>query len=319
MKRSVLLLVVFPIILFSLVVGCGLRDKVGEKDEVLATVDGSAVMLSEYKSALDKLTSQLPKGDSLDPEGTKTLKMNLLNQLIEKKLLMAEAAKLRITVSEAEINEQINKIVGEYPDTDTFNSRMKEENIDVASWKKEIEYQITLDKLVKAVAGSDITVTPAETKKYYDDHLDLYNSPTRVRALQIMLETKEQAQTILDEIKGGADFSELAKTYSISPDSEKGGDLGFFSEDEMPPFFSIVFKMKPGELSDVVESEYGFHLFKIVERREAKMLSFEEARPEIEEKLKRLKSEEKYGAWFDQIRKDKKIEVNPSVLEKIKM
>jgi len=319
MKRSVILFAVLSGIFLFLMVGCGLRDKAGEADEVIATVDGSTVTLAEYKSAFEKLKSQLPKGDSLDPEGINTLKMNLLNQLIEKKILIAESGKLGITVSEAEINDQINKIVGEYPDSDTFNSRMKEENIDIPSWKKEIEYQIMLDKLVKAVAGSDIVVTPEEVRKYYDEHLDQYNYPTRVRAFQIMLETKEQAQTILDEIKGGADFSELAKTYSISPDSEKGGDLGFFSEDEMPPSFSVVFTMKPGDLSGVVESEYGFHLFKIIDRREAKMLSLEEARPEIEEKLKRLKSEEKYGAWFEQIRKDKKIEVNPSVLEKIKM
>lgn len=299
--------------------GCGLREKASEDNEVIASVDGSTVTLSEYKAAFEKLKSQLPKGDSLDPEGVKTLKMNLLNQLIEKKILMTESAKLGITVSEAEINDHINKIVGEYPDSDTFNSRMKEENIDIPSWKKEIEYQIMLDKLVRTVAGSDVTVTPEEIKKYYDDHLDQYNYPTRVRALQIMLETKEQAQTILDEINAGADFSELANTYSISPDSEKGGDLGFFSEDEMPPSFSVVFNMKPGELSEVVRSEYGFHLFKIIDRREAKMLSLEEARPEIEERLSRLKSEEKYGAWFEQIRKNKKIEVNPSVLEKIKM
>jgi len=87
----------------------------------------------------------------------------------------------------------------------------------------------------------------------------------------------------------------------------------------MPPSFSVVFSMKPGDLSEVVQSEYGFHLFKIIDRRDAKMLSLEEARPEIEERLSRMKSEEKYGAWFEQIRKDKKIEVNPSVLEKIKM
>jgi parvulin-like peptidyl-prolyl isomerase len=319
MNRTIVPLLILAIISLSLVSGCGLREKGVEADEVLATVDGAAVTLSEYKSALDKLKAQLPKGDTLDPEGIKTLKMNLLNQLIEKKLLMTEAKKLGISVTESELNEQINKIMGEYPDSDTFNSRMKEENIDIASWKKEIEYQIMLDKLVKAVAGSDITFTPEEIEKYYNDHLDQYNSPTRVRALQIMLETREQAQTILDEIKKGSDFSELAKTYSISPDSEKGGDLGYFSEDEMPPSFAVVFKMKPGELSNVVESEYGFHLFKVIDRREAKMLSLEEARPEIEEKLKRAKSEEKYGAWFEQIRKNKKIEVNPSVLEKIKM
>ena len=319
MNRTIVPLLILVMISLSLVSGCGLREKGVEEDEVLATVDGAAVTLSEYKSALDKLKAQLPNGDTLDPEGIKTLKMNLLNQLIEKELLMTEAKKLGISVTESELNEQINKIMGEYPDSDTFNSRMKEENIDIASWKKEIEYQIMLDKLVKAVAGSNIAVTPEEIEKYYNDHLDQYNSPTRVRALQIMIETREQAQTILDEIKKGSDFSELAKTYSISPDSEKGGDLGYFSEDEMPPSFAVVFKMKPGELSNVVESEYGFHLFKVIDRREAKMLSLEEARPEIEEKLKRAKSEEKYGAWFEQIRKNKKIEVNPSVLEKIKM
>jgi parvulin-like peptidyl-prolyl isomerase len=317
MKRTILLLIAFFCILSFLATGCGI--KVSEEDEVLATVNGAPITLLEYKASLEKLKAQLPKGDSMDPEGIKTLKMSLLNQLIEKKILIAEAGKLGITVSEAEMNEQINKIVGEYPDSETFNSRMKEENIDIPSWKKEIEYQIMLDKLVKAVAGSEITVTPDEVRKYYDDHLDLYNSPTRVRALQIMLETREQAQTILDEIKGGGDFSELAGTYSISPDSEKGGDLGYFSEAEMPPAFSVVFTMKPGDLSDVVESEYGFHLFKVIDRREAKMLSLDEARPEIEEKLKRLKSEEKYGEWFEQIRKSTKIEVNPSVLEKIKL
>lgn len=317
MKRKILLLIAFSGILLFLAAGCGV--KVNEEDEVLATVNGAPITLSEYKTSLEKLKAQLPKGDSMDPEGIKTLKMSLLNQLIEKKILIAEAGKLGITVSEAEMNEQINKIVGEYPDSETFNSRMKEENIDIPSWKKEIEYQIMLDKLVKAVAGSDITVTPDEVKKYYDDHLDLYNSPTRVRALQIMLETREQAQTILDEIKGGGDFSDLARTYSVSPDSEKGGDLGYFSEIEMPPSFSVVFTLKPGDLSDVVESEYGFHLFKVIDRREAKMLSLDEARPEIEEKLKRLKSEEEYGEWFEQIRKTTKIEVNPSVLEKIKL
>ncbi|MCI0480415.1 MAG: SurA N-terminal domain-containing protein, partial [Candidatus Dadabacteria bacterium] len=190
MKRIVLLLAVLYGVLLLLMAGCGLGDKTGQDDEVLATVDGSTITLAEYKAALEKLKSQLPKGDSLDPEGIKTLKLNLLNQLIEKEILVAETGKLGITVSEAEINDHINKIVGEYPDSETFNSRMKEENIDIPSWKKEIEYQILLDKLVKAVAGSDITVTPEEVAKYYDDHLDLYNSPTRVRALQIMLETR---------------------------------------------------------------------------------------------------------------------------------
>jgi peptidyl-prolyl cis-trans isomerase C len=319
MKTKASVPIVAVSLFIMLVCGCGLGEKGGEGDEVLATVDGATITLSEYKSALDETKAQLPQNGSLDPEGVKAVKMNILNQLIEKKILMSEAAKLGIVVSEAEVNEQIKNIMGEYPDTETFKNRMKEQKIDLASWKKEIEYQIMLDKLVKAVAGGDATVAPADVEKYYNDHRDQYDSPTRVRALQIMVETKEQAETIRNEIEGGADFSELAKKYSVSPDSEKGGDLGYFSEDEMPPAFSVVFSMKVGDLSDVVASEYGFHIFKVIDRREAKVLTLDEARPEIEERLKRIKTEEKYGAWFEEIRKKTKIEVNPSVLEKAKM
>ena len=319
MKARVPFIIVLISLVFMLLFGCGLGEKGGEGDEVLATVDGAAITLSEYESALEKLKAQLPKGETLDPQGIKSVKMNLLNQLVEKKLLMSEAAKLGVTVSETEINEQIKKIMGEYPTTDTFKTRLKEQNIDLESWKKEIEYQIMLDKLVKTVAGTDISVELQEIEKYYKEHQEQYNSPTRVRALQIMTETQEQAQTILDEIKGGGDFSELAKTYSVSPDSEKGGDLGYFSEDEMPPAFSVVFSMKPGQLSEVVKSDYGFHVFKVIDRKEAKVLTLDEARPEIEEKLKRIETEKRYGAWFEKVRKTKKIEVNPSVFEKIKM
>jgi peptidyl-prolyl cis-trans isomerase C len=316
-RASVAIVAVFFLIMLA--VGCGLKKKGGEGDEVLATVDGATITLSEYKSALEDTKAQLPQGESLDPEALKAVKMNVLNQLIEKKILMSEAAKLGIVVSEAEVNEQIKNIMGEYPDSEAFKKRMKEQKIDLASWKKEVEYQIMLDKLVKAVAGNDISVSPEDVEKYYNDHRDQYDSPTRVRALQIMVETKEQAQTIRDEIEKGADFSELAKKYSVSPDSEKGGDLGYFSEDEMPPAFSVVFSMKVGELSEVVQSEYGFHIFKIIDRRDAKVLTLDEARPEIEVKLKRIKTEEKYGGWFEEMRKKKKIEVNPSVLEKARM
>jgi hypothetical protein len=81
MKRSLIVLVVFPSILLSLMVGCGLREKISEEDEIIATIDGSSVTLSEYRSAFEKLKSQLPNGDSLDPEGIMTLKMNMLNRI----------------------------------------------------------------------------------------------------------------------------------------------------------------------------------------------------------------------------------------------
>ena len=305
------------LIFFAAVFGChGQKEEVIE-DEVLATIDGMTITVMDFKSAIDKLKTGLPNEEEIDEERARVMKINLLNQLIEKKILMAEAEKLGITVSKEEIDAEVENIIGEYPDSKVFNEKVKEIDIDISQWRKEIEYKILLGKLIEAVASEGLEVTPEEVETYYDEHQYEYDTPKKVRALQIMVETIAEAEMVFDLILEGDDFSELAKTYSISPDSTRGGDLGYFSIDEMPPDFEIVFDMKPEEVSKVIESPYGFHIFKVIDIREAKDMTLSEAREDIEGKLMGMKVEEEYGKWFDEIMSQMKIEVNPSVLEKI--
>jgi parvulin-like peptidyl-prolyl isomerase len=317
MNTKIYIIVFGLFILFAAVFGCrGQREDVIE-DEVLATIDGMTIMVSEFKSAIEKLKTGISTEEGIDEERARVMKINLLNQLIEKKILTAEAEKLGITVSPEEIDAEVQNIIGEYPDSKVFNEKVKEIDIDIDQWRKEIEYKILLGKLIEAVASEEIEITPEEVKEYYDEHRYEYDTPKKVRALQIMVETRAEADMVMDMIVGGEDFSELAKTYSISPDSAKGGDLGYFSIDEMPPDFAIVFDMKPEELSDVVESPYGFHIFKVIDIREAKDMTLSEAREDIEGKLKEMKIEEQYGNWFNEIMSQTKIEIDPAVLEKI--
>ncbi len=311
-------IILFGVLIFlAAVFGCrGQKEEVIE-DEVLATIDGMTITAQEFKSAIDKLKTGIPGEEGIDEERARVMKINLLNQLIEKKILTAEAEKLGITVSKEEIDAEVENIIGEYPDSKVFNEKVKEIDIDISQWRKEIEYKILLGKLIEAVASKGVKITPEEVEKYYNEHRYEYDTPKKVRALQIMVETRAEADMVMELILGGEDFSELAKTYSISPDSTKGGDLGYFSIDEMPPDFEIVFDMKPEEVSNVVESPYGFHIFKVIDIREAKDMTLSEAREDIEGKLKVMKLEEEYGKWFDEIMSRMKIEINPSVLEKI--
>jgi len=287
------------------------------KDEVIATVNNVDITVSEFTEALTNLKSELSEDTPLAEDQARVMKLNLLNQLIDRKLLVAEAENLGITVSEEEIDNEVNSIIDEYPDRETFDEQVENGNIDLDQWRREIEYKLLLEKLVESALAQEIEILPEEIETYYEENTEEYSADEMVHALQIMVETREQAEELLSEIKDGADFSNLATIHSISPDSARGGDLGFFSREEMPPDFEIAFDMKPGELSDVVESPYGFHILKVLEKSPAKDMTLEEATPEIIEKLKRIRAEEQYGLWFSEIKERAEIEINPSVLEDI--
>ncbi|MBN1883313.1 MAG: peptidyl-prolyl cis-trans isomerase [Deltaproteobacteria bacterium] len=297
--------------------GCEKASVPISKGEVVATVNDVDITVSDFTAALTSLKTELSEDTPLNEDQARMMKLNLLNQLIDRKLLVAEAEALGITVTDEEIDEAVNRIIDEYPDRETFDAQVKSGNIDLDQWRGEIEYKLLLEKLVESALTTEIEITPEDIEAYYEENRDDYSADEKVHALQIMVETLDEAESLLTELENGADFSSLATVHSISPDSARGGDLGFFSRDEMPPDFEIVFEMEPGKLSNVVESPYGFHIFKVLEKSPAKDMTLEEATPEIIDKLKRIKAEEEYGMWFSEIKERAQIEINPSVLDDI--
>ena len=139
-------------------------------------------------------------------------------------------------------------------------------------------------------------VSAEDIQRYYDDNKQQYSTPEQVRASHILLKTegkddaavKKQAEEVLAKVKGGADFAELAKKYSEDDASKvKGGDLDFFGKGQMvPEFDKAVFSMKPGEVSDLVKTQYGYHIIKLVEKKEATTKTLDEVRAQIEDQIK---------------------------------
>jgi len=160
------------------------------------------------------------------------------------------------------------------------------------------------------------TITDSELEDYYHNHIEAYQEPQQVRARHILIkpennnkkEAKEKIEGILKEIKAGGDFEELAKKYSACPSKERGGDLGFFSRGRMvKPFEDAAFSLKPGEISDIVETNFGFHIIKLEEKKEARTIPLSEAKEGIKniiqnkkvkeeaEKIARVKVDEIYN------------------------
>ena len=132
-------------------------------------------------------------------------------------------------------------------------------------------------------AEAKAAVTDAAMRKVYDEAVGQMSKEPEVRARHILVETEDEAKAVLAELKKGADFAELAKSRSKDPGSAEGGDLGYFTKDQMVPEFSeVAFKLDKGALSDPVKSQFGWHVIKVEDRRERQAPEFDKVKDQLE-------------------------------------
>jgi peptidyl-prolyl cis-trans isomerase C len=229
---------------FALLAGLPVRAQ--EANPVLAKVNGAEIRASDVALAEEELGPSLAQ---MDPA---TKKENVLSFLIDMKIVSKEAEDKKIA------------------DRDDFKTRLAF-----------ARNRLLMDNLL-AVEGKAAT-TDENMKKVYEDAAKQITGEQEVHARHILVETEDQAKKIEDELKKGADFAELAKKESKDPGASDGGDLGFFTKDQMVPEFSAVaFALEPGKISDPVKTQFGWHVIKVEEKRTRKAPDFEQVKPQIE-------------------------------------
>lgn len=206
-----------------------------------------------------------------------------LDTLITEELVDQAATKANITVSDEELTEEVNKVKKNFSTEDEFNDALTQSGMSLKDLKNEMNMQVKISKLV----GPQVKVTTADIKEYFVDNPGEFNTEEEVRASHILVATKEEATSILKELQGGADFATLAKAKSLDTGSKsKGGDLGFFARGTMVDSFeTAAFALNKGQLSAIVESDYGFHIIKVTDHKDAHKATLEEASAEIKEAL----------------------------------
>src|SRR4051794_14979530 len=217
-----------------------------DANPVLAKVNGSEIRQSDVAIAEEELGPSLAQ---MDPA---TKKDNVLAFLIDMKIVAKEAEDKKVA------------------DRDDFKTRLAF-----------ARNRLLMDNLL-ATEGKAAT-TDENMKKVYEDAAKQISGEQEVHARHILVETEEQAKKIEDDLKKGADFAELAKKESKDPGASDGGDLGFFTKDQMVPEFSTVaFTLEPGKVSDPVKTQFGWHVIKVEEKRARKAPDFEQVKPQIE-------------------------------------
>lgn len=305
-------------VMLSLIVGCGSSDtenvelQVENPERVVITVGEEVVTLKEFDGSLKRLLSG--GVDVIPEEDLMELKNNLLNQMVEEMLILEEAGRLDLNVTTTELKAEIGSIEGGYGDTE-FEAAILERYRDMDTWRAEIRKKLLIKKTIETAVNSTVQVDEAELKKYFDENKAEYDMPEQVRALMIVVVDEKAAEAARARLATGEDFSTLAREVSSGPEATSGGDLGFFARGDMPPEFEdAVFKLSKGETSGVVKSSYGYHIFKLTDKKAGRKLGFKDAKKSIAEKLKRVKAEAEYGRWMRGLKDKANIDVDWGIL-----
>jgi peptidyl-prolyl cis-trans isomerase C len=274
----------------------------------VARVNGEPIPAAAVRAEL----AQLAGGDvAPDP----ALARRALDALVERTLLVQEARARQLAVSDAEAEAALASLKDEYPGT-AWDELLAAERTTPEQLKARLREQRLVERVVAEVALAGVAVNDAEIRAYYEANAAALAEGERVRALQIVTRTKEDAGKARAEIaKRPASFADVARRISIAPEARAGGDLGWFGRDSgMPEVFAACFALKKDELSKVIASPYGFHLFKVVERRPAARRPLAAVAGEIGQRLLREKRARAQEEFLAQLASRANIEVDEAAL-----
>jgi len=290
--------------------GCGEWGR-GLPEDVVARVNEESVTAEEFNEEFQELILEPGKEKKRINPGD--LKKAYLDQMIERKILVQEARRLGIKVSPGELNQVIQEIKKDYPG-DGLSDRLGLRGMSLEEWKVRLEEKLLAEKMVRVAHRHQATIDEKEAHQYYEDHHSECQLKERVKARQIVVADGEEALQILKRLKKGENFEKLALEKSMGPEKVNGGDLGTFSSGERPPEFDQVFFLEAGEMSEVIKSPYGYHIFKVEEKISPREIPFEEAKTRILKDLSKRKGEEEYQKWFKGLREKAKVEINKKLL-----
>ena len=273
---------------------------------VVATVNGDPITLAEFQERLAR--AGFKSGQMVELQ----VKEELLNRLVERKMLLREAQRRRIKIGLPDINKRIESFRAEQGQD--VKEVLAGQGIDFEKWKNDVWEDLMIERLLSFDVNKKVALSGAEVRKYYQNNPQQFERPEQVRVRQIVVSSEVEAQQVLEKLQGSADFAALARERSTAPEAEHGGDLGYFSRGDMPAEFNVVFTLPKGGVSGIVKSPYGFHVFRLESKRPAGSLSFEEAAPAIREKLTHEKQDKRYQQWLKELRARTKFEVNYQAL-----
>ena len=308
-RRAALLLVV------GIAAGCGRcagnRPQGGAGPQAVALVNGEPISAETLSRDLREARAGAGEGEGKGD----VLRRRVLDELVDRALLLQEARARSIVVGQDQVERAFLRIRAEYPGTH-FDDLLAQERLSQTELKSRLKDQLTIERLFEQEVFPSVQVVDAEVERYYSEHAQEYQEPERVRVMQIVVATRDEAVQLRDKLRRSPQtFAEVARKSSIAPEGKNGGDLGYIGRGAgFPEVFDACFSMPVNVVSDVTPSPYGFHLFKVTDKKPAQRRTLEQAHGEIAEKLGRERRARAQAEYVEGLRKRARISIDDKAL-----
>jgi peptidyl-prolyl cis-trans isomerase C len=300
---------------------------------VVAKVSGEPLTEKQVLTAIDQIATQQRLSLEQLKQRNSLLFQDAIEQLTGVALLKKQAREQSIIVDKAKIDEQMQQISKRFSSPEEFQKAMTAQGVTEAGLRQNIEESMGIQEVLERATKDVPAPTDAEISKFYNDNPDKFMKPERVHAAHILLRTnpkntpeekaeiKKKLEGILAEIQTKTlTFADAASKYSEDPsNAKKGGDLGFFTHGQMvKPFEEAAFKIKPGEISPIVETQFGYHIIQVIESQPAGKATLDEAKAPISQYLNQMAKQAEAKKYVDELRSKAEIQTYMSQEEFVK-
>lgn len=294
-------------------------DKPGD---VVATVNGKPINRQQLDEAsVNDLQMLAAQGQQLTPDQTLGFQRQVLGKLVDQELLSQAASGAKIADLDKKIEAQVAKIKGQFPSEQAFNERIAKAGRTQEQFRADITNGVRLQEFVELQFGSKIQIGDEKIKAFYDENPQYFQAPDMVRASHILVtvpqdatdDVKKAKRATIDAARArvlkGEDFAKVASEVSECPSKQNGGDLDFFGKGQMvPEFEKTTFAMKDGEVSEVVTTQFGFHVIKRTGSKEAQKRTLEAMKDTIVRFLRNREVGKQVAQFVEEQKKTAKIE-----------
>ncbi len=288
----------------------------------VATVNGIDISRKDYNREVKLYKDRMTRsGKPLNDQQFKIIGDQILDRLIETELLYQESRKQGVRIDSKEIETQFSEIRQRFTSEQEFTAAIGQMDLTEAGIRAQIEKGLAINELVKTRIAENIAISADESRKFYESHPELFKQPEQVKASHILIKVgpdadaekktaaREKIEQIQTRLKKQEDFAALARDNSEGPSGPKGGDLGYFKRGTMVKTFEdAAFALEVNQVSEVVETRFGYHLIKVVDKKPEQTLAYAEVKGQLDEHLKQQKVKLKVDTYLDGLKKNAKIE-----------
>ena len=305
--------------LFSCIFFISLTSCTGKKNQeklIVLQVDDYTLTAKEFGTLLKQKLSFFDPISLKSKPLIKKVKERVIEEAILKGVTLNWARKKNVFVRKEDLEKEIQSHLKSYTSDLAFRETLIKQRINFHDWKKAIHFSLLQKLIHKKITQDNFKVTEKDLKDYYKKNKSQFQSQDRIHLRQIVSKTENEAKMILEKLKKGGSFEELAKTFSITPESKKGGDMGWIFRETLP-FFNEAFYRRLNQRSSIVKSPYGYHIYEVLGKKRNSFLPFFKVKDKILKILREEKEQGIYSEWLKNQIESAKILKNTVLIEKI--